>query len=147
MMDATGLRLLAQDLEGLRVVAAAVQDALARPADMRRDARSRSFGLELNRFQWERAGKRGPWTRSRAFLAFNDVDAVRALRIPPSGAEPLVLLDVAFDPADAPPAGVVRLVFAGGAEMRLDVECLDVTLMDTGPAWPTRRRPDHERRQ
>ena len=68
-MTADGLRLLAEDADGLGVIAAAVQDALARPQDIRFDAKSRSFGLEINRFQWERAGRNAPYFRSRAVLA------------------------------------------------------------------------------
>ena len=55
-MTPSGLKLLAEDAEGLGIIASAVQDALVKPEDMRLDARSRTFGLELNRFQWEAAG-------------------------------------------------------------------------------------------
>ena len=69
-MAANVLKLLAEDADGLGVIAAAVQDALVKPEDIKLDSRSRTFGLEINRFQWERAGKRMPFFRSRAVLAF-----------------------------------------------------------------------------
>ncbi|HEX5006651.1 MAG TPA: DUF2948 family protein, partial [Hyphomonadaceae bacterium] len=53
------------------------------------------------------------------------------------------LLDIRFDPAAEPPGGTVTLVFAGKTQIELNVECIDVTLMDTGTAWPTPRKPDH----
>ncbi len=55
----------------------------------------------------------------------------------------LGLLSVIFTPDAEPPGGVITLIFAPKAEVRLKVECLDVTLMDEGPVWPTRRRPNH----
>jgi len=142
-MTADGLRLLAEDADGLGVIAAAVQDALARPQDIRFDRKSRSFGLEINRFQWERAGRKAPYFRSRAVLAFAGVLGVQSQAMP-RGVDAVVgLLDVRFTPDAEPPGGEVSLLFAEGAQVRLRVECLDVTLIDNGPVWPTRRKPDH----
>ena len=142
-MTADGLRLLAEDADGLGVIAAAVQDALARPQDIRFDGKSRSFGLEINRFQWERAGRKAPYFRSRAVLAFAGVLGVQSQAMP-RGVDVVVgILDVRFTPDAEPPGGEVSLLFAEGAAVRLRVECLDVTLIDSGPVWPTRRKPDH----
>jgi hypothetical protein len=145
-MAASVLKLLAEDSEGLGIIAAAVQDALVKPQDMKLDKRSRVFGLELNRFQWESAGKSSPYFRSRAVLAFSGVLGVKSQKLTRGVDDVLDVLDITFAPAAEPPGGTVMLVFANGAQVQLDVECLDVTLMDTGTAWPTRRRPDHENR-
>ena len=56
--------------------------------------------------------------------------------------EVLNLLAVAFSETDAP-AGVVTLIFSGGAALRLEVECLEAELADLGPAWGTEICPDH----
>jgi hypothetical protein len=61
----SALKLLAEDADGLAVIAAAAQDGLVKAQDIRFDARSRTFGMEINRFQWERAGKRA-WLQSGA---------------------------------------------------------------------------------
>jgi hypothetical protein len=144
-MDSKALRLLAQDEEGLGVIAAAVQDALVRPQDLRLDKRTRTFGLELNRFQWEKAGRRAPYFRAHAILAFGGVLAARSRDLP-KGIDALMgVLDMRFTPGTEPPAGVLNMIFAGGGQVELDLECLDVTLMDTGKTWPTRRKPDHEK--
>lgn len=142
-MEAGVLKLLAEDSEGLAIIAAAVQDALVKPQDIKLDKRTRTFGLELNRFQWETAGKRPPYFRSRAVLAFSGVLGAKQSKMPKGVDDVLDLLDVGFTPAGEPPGGAVRLFFANGAQVHIDVECLDVTLMDTGAAWPTRRKPDH----
>lgn len=144
-MAANALKLLAEDAEGLGVIAAAVQDALVKPEDIKLDSRSRTFGLEMNRFQWERAGKRMPFFRSRAVLAFAGVQSVRSRAVSRNIDGVHALIDVRFEQAGEPPAGIVTLTFAGQAQIELTVECLDATLADIGPAWPTRRKPDHEK--
>lgn len=146
-MAANVLKLLAEDAEGLGVIAAAVQDALVKPEDIKLDSRSRTFGLEINRFQWERAGKRMPFLRSRAVLAFAGVQGVRSRAVSRDIDAVHALIDVRFEPAAEPPAGVLTLTFAGQTQIQLNVECVDVTLADIGPPWPTRRKPDHEKTQ
>ena len=143
----SSLKLLAEDAEGLAIVAAATQDGLAKPLDIRFDAKSRTFGLEINRFQWERAGKRMPYFRSRAVLAFAGVASVRSRNVSKSIDAVHSLMDVTFAPAAEPPGGVVTITFADDTQIQLNVECLDVTLADIGPAWPTRRKPEHEKRR
>ena len=142
-MEASVLKLLAEDSEGLGIVAAAVQDSLVKPEDIKLNKRARTFGLEVNRFQWERAGKRPPFFRSRAVLAFAGVQSVRSRNVSKDVDAVHDLLDIRFDPAAEPPGGTVTLVFAGKTQIELTVECLDVTLLDTGTAWPTPRKPDH----
>jgi hypothetical protein len=144
-MAGSALKLLAEDGEGLAVIAAAVQDSLVKPQDLKFDARSRTFGLEINRFQWEKAGRRAPYFRAHAILAFGGVLAARSRDLP-KGIDALMgVLDIRFTPGTEPPAGVLNMIFAGGGQVELDLECLDVTLMDTGKTWPTRRKPDHEK--
>jgi hypothetical protein len=145
-MEASVLRLLAEDSEGLGIIAAAVQDGLVKPQDIKYDKQARAFGLEINRFQWEQAGNRPPFFRSRAVLAFSSVLSVKSQKMPRGVDDVLDLLHITFEPAAEPPGGAVTLVFANGARVLLDVECIDVTLMDTGTAWPTQRKPDHEKR-
>ena len=54
----------------------------------------------------------------------------------------LNLLAVSFEETDQP-AGVVTLMFSGGAALRLEVECLEAELADLGPAWVTECCPAH----
>jgi hypothetical protein len=145
LMAPSVLKLLAEDADGLGVIASAVQDGLVKPGDIKFDVRSRTFGLEINRFQWERAGKRMPFFRTRAVLAFAGVQNVRSRAVSKDVDVVHSLMDVRFEPAAEPPGGVVTIVFSGQTQIQLTVECLDVTLADIGPAWPTRRKPDHEK--
>lgn len=140
------LKLLAQDPADLDVVSAAVQDALVQMRDISYDARTRRFSAMVARFRWERAGHAGPYERVRAALSFDGVLAVRTRKLRRSALDAVAdILALKFDPAEDAPAGTARLILAGDGEIALDVECLDVTLADIGPSWPTPRRPDHER--
>jgi hypothetical protein len=147
LMAGNALKLLAEDSDGLAILAAAVQDSLVKPEDIKFDARSRTFGLEINRFQWERAGKRMPFFRSRAVLGIVGVESVRSRSVSRDVDAVHALIDIRFAPAAEPPGGAISLVFAGETQIELKVECIDVTLADLGPSWPTRRKPDHEKKR
>jgi hypothetical protein len=145
MSDAT-LRLKAEAKEDLAVIAAAVQDAAFVLSDIVYDAKGRRFAAALNRFRWEAARRRAPYERVRSLLAVESVLAVKSRKVRMEAPDAAgVVLDLRFDPAVEEPAGALVLVLGGGGEIRLDVECIDVTLTDVGAPWPTPRRPDHER--
>jgi hypothetical protein len=145
-MSGAMLRLMAEDEADLDVIAAAVQDALLRVGEMSFDKRARRFTAMINRFRWETAGDNGPYERVRSALSFEGVLGVKSRRVRQDNDEALAsLLSIGFIPEEEPPGGVVRLFLAGGGEIAIDVECLDAVLIDTGPAWSTPRRPDHER--
>jgi len=137
------LRLLAQDADDLGVLSAALQDAVAKIGDIRWDAHGRTLTIACNRFRWETAkGKRGE--RVRSALQFGDVTGVqgRNLRRDAKGAV-VELLSIDFAPAEEAPAGVVTLTFAGGGDLRVSVDCLDVALADVSDPWATPRTPAH----
>jgi hypothetical protein len=144
-MTSSFLRLMAEDAGDLDIVAAAVQDALVRVGEINFDKKARRFTVMINRFRWETAGEKGPYERVRAALSFEGVLNVKSRRVRQDTDEALAsLLSIGFIPEEEPPGGVVRLLLAGGGEIAIDVECLDAVLIDTGPTWPTPRRPDHE---
>ncbi len=58
----------------------------------------------------------------------------------------LSLLTINFTPNGAEdPSGTVLLVFAGGSEIRLDVEAIDAGLTDVSGDWAALARPDHDK--
>lgn len=144
-MSAGLLRLMAEDAGDLDIIGAAVQDALVRVGEISFDKKARRFTVMLNRFRWETAGEKGPYERVRSALSFDSVLGVKSRRVRADIDDALAsLLSIGFIPEEEPPGGVVRLLLAGGGEIAIDVECLDAVLIDTGPTWPTPRRPDHE---
>jgi hypothetical protein len=140
------LKLMAEDASDLDIIAAAAQDALLRVGDASYDKKARRFAAVINRFRWERAGEKGPFERVRSALSFEGVLSVKSRKVRMDAPDAVAsLLSVSFMPDAEPPGGCVRLVFAGGGEIALEVECLDALLMDMGAAWRTPRRPDHEK--
>jgi hypothetical protein len=140
------LKLMAEDGADLDIIAAAVQDALLRVGDISYDKKARRFAAVLNRFRWEEAGEKGPFERVRSALSFESVLSVKSRKVRMDAPDAVAsLLSIVFTPDPEPPGGQVRLVFAGGGELALEVECLDALLMDMGASACARRRPDHEK--
>lgn len=138
----TPLRLAALDGADLEPVSAALQDAVAQLGDFEFAARRRSFTIAFNRYCWEVDGRA---RRVRAGLQVGGVTAARSQNIR-QGAEDAVvnLLSIAFESAEEAPAGEIVLVFSGGGELRLAVECIDVVLADLNRPWPASSRPEHD---
>src|SRR5476649_447992 len=138
------LRLLAEDEDDLKVISAALQDAIAKVGDIVYEPRTRRLTIALNRFRWEADGEgRDGGHRVRSALQFGSVLSVKALRIKRDPKDAVVeLLAVDFKPGDAP-GGEVFLSFAGGADLRVEVECLDAVLADLSKPWSTTRAPRH----
>lgn len=136
------LRLLAEDAEDLAVIAAAVQDAVGKIGDIQYEPSARRVTLALNRFRWEAGGRSGE--RVRAGLQFGGVLATQARKLRREVPEAVVeLLTIEFQPGEAP-GGTILLSFAGGGDLRLEVECIDAALADLSEPWPARRKPKHE---
>jgi len=139
MAGSAPLKLLAEDAEDLAVLSAALQDAVARVGDISFEARGRRLTIAFNRFRWEAGGR----ARVRSALQVGSVERVQARRLRRDVADAVVeLLAVTFEPGEAP-GGVVVFQFAGGGDLRCEVECLDVILADVSAPWPTPRRPEH----
>jgi hypothetical protein len=136
------LRLLAQDAEDLEIIAAALQDAVGKIGDIHYQAPTRQLTLVLNRFCWESGGQAAQ--RVRAGLQFGGVLSVQARKLRREAPAAVIeLLTIEFEPGEAP-GGAVVLSFAGGGDLRMEVECIDAALADVSAPWPTRNTPAHE---
>lgn len=143
-MDA--LKLVALDDEDLKIVSAHAQDAVMKVADLEFLARDKRFVAAMNRFAWEEAGGffHRHNERHRCVLHFDRVLGARTSGITRAKPEEVLsLLAIRFEETDAP-AGVIELVFAGDAAIRLDVECIEARLTDLGGAWEASSRPAHK---
>ena len=140
-MTDSSLKLLAHEPDDLAVISAALQDAVAKIGDIRWDASARTLTLACNRFRWEGAGQKGQ--RVRSALQLGDVTGVQARKLRRDAKQAVVeLLSVAFEPGEAP-GGAVLLTFAGGGDLKVSVDCLDVILADVSEPWSTPRKPGH----
>lgn len=135
------LRLRAEDAEDLKVVSAALQDAVAKVGDIRHDAQAHTLTVALNRFRWEEARRQ---ERVRSALQLGGVMSVQARRVKREPADAVVeLLALEFEPREAP-GGELTISFAGGGDLRCQVEAVDAVLADVSPPWPARSRPRHD---
>lgn len=139
------LKLAAFDSDDLAVISAAMQDAIIKTGEMTYLPGEKRFALVGNRFAWEvnAARSKPPYERRRTGL-----QVTRALKAELAGLDlrraddVLDLLSINFEAADAP-AGTLTFAFAGGATVRLHVECLEVAMADLGGAWTTDALPQH----
>jgi Protein of unknown function (DUF2948) len=140
------LRLIALDTEDLAILSAHVQDAVLKIGEMSWIREEKRFVLAMNRFAWEHVGKGGrrrEYQRRRSALHFERVEAVKSTGLDRDAKEAVLeLLAIRFEPRENP-SGDVLLDFAGGATLRLSVECLEAQLADLGPAWSTPLLPRH----
>jgi hypothetical protein len=133
LMMSPQLKLIALDADDLAVISTHVQDARVKTSDIiwRRDEKRLVVGM--NRLDWEQslAGETSP-RRLVAALRFDRVLACKSRNIDMQRPETrLELVGIEFHPADVP-SGSAVLMFAGGAVLRLDVECLECELTDLG---------------
>jgi hypothetical protein len=139
-----GLKLLAMDAEDLACLSALLQDALVRVGDLAFLPDKRRFAFVGSRFDWaaETDGRR---ERCQAGVHFEGVRHVRHQRVARDRPGAILeLLAITFEPAPEPPGGLIRLVFAGGAAILLDVECVEARLCDLGPRWGVTACPSHK---
>lgn len=139
MADAAPLRLLAEDADDLAVVSAALQDAVAKIGDIAFEARSRRLTVAFNRYRWETGARE----RVRSGLQIGGVMGVKSRKLRRHAKSAVVeLLTLTFEPGEAP-GGAVIFTFAGGGDLRVEVECVDVILADVSEPWSTPRTPQH----
>jgi hypothetical protein len=125
----------------LEIIAAALQDAVGKIGDIRYDAAARQVTLVLNRFRWESDERMAE--RVRTGLQFGGVLSVQARKLRRDAPDAVVeLLTIEFEAGEAP-GGVIQLSFAGGGDLRLEVECVDAALADVSTPWPAKGTPAH----
>ena len=138
-------RLTAETPEDLLAISAHWQDALLRRTDIVWRKPQRQFVFAASRVCWERAGRRflrrGVW-RVQSLLHVRGVLRVQQKRMDTESHDLLSLLALLWEAGRAP-AGSLRAVFSGGAELRLEVEALDVAMQDYGAPWRGAYRPRH----
>jgi hypothetical protein len=138
------LKLVALDRDDLEVVSTHLQDAVVCVGDVYWRPTEKRLVISLARFDWEASvGMSREFQRRRTALRFDRVISVKCRNVDCTNKQALLnLLAVEFEEQDAP-AGVVTLTFSGGAEARLEVECLECELVDLGPVWVTTCCPTH----
>lgn len=142
------LKLRAVDDDDLATFSAVLQDALVEMADLAYLPEERRFVLVASRFRWERVPEpRGPgaprrdepFQRVLTGVRFENVrsSSRRGFENRAKGAA-LELLSVERG------GSAIFLRFAGGGDIRLEIEGLACYLEDLAEPWPVSRRPVHK---
>lgn len=143
----TLLKLIALEPADLTILSAHLQDAVVKVGDMTFAKPSTRFAALCNRLERAANGALAGSERRRAALRIDRVRNVQVQGFAPSDRgmvlSILALSFTAAADAAAAPSGVLTLVCAGGASLRLDVECVEVVLEDLGPSWQAGAVPHH----
>jgi len=138
------LKLMAMDKEDLGILSTYCQDAVAKIGDLQYLPAESRFVVTMNRFAWEKSGKKNTPERRRTVVHFNRVSHVKTTGIDRQKPDQVLsLLAVTFEPENSP-AGNIHLVFSGEANVHLQVECIEVQLSDMDAAWEAQSQPVHD---
>ena len=135
------LKLYGRDIDDMRVISACLQDAVGQIGDMAYLAAERRFVFLVNRYCWKMkkpACACVPPCKlagSRLLPIKSSIDSAKMVWVS--------LLSVQFRPGEAP-AGLMRLIFSGGGEIRLEVEACEAILEDISAPWAASSQPAHE---
>jgi len=136
----SALKLLAQDADDLIVISAALQDSILRLSDITVSSTSLSASLRL----WRYRNESDKSERILTGLRFDGILDVKVRGIDRTNPDAMiVLLNIDFTPDDTPPGGLINLQFAGGGEMQLKAEAIEVICADISDPKPTDKVPLH----
>ncbi len=143
------IRLRAESAEDLVVVSSLVQDAVCKTGDIHWLPKSRRLVLILRRFRWEDSVaaqlQKRPFERVQSALTIESALTLRARGIDQAEKDSVQsVLALTFSPENDG-AGPLVIKLANDAEIRIDAECLDVTLADLTRPWEARsdKAPAH----
>lgn len=137
------LKLRAETEEGLIVISSALQDAILKVGEIVYNNRGRFLTLRLSRFKHEQSQKA---ERVQTGLRIDSVLNIKSRALDRTDPDAyVVLLSVRFEasPEKEDPSGFVHLVLAGGGELAIKVECIDLILADTDEVRETDKLPIH----
>jgi hypothetical protein len=133
-------KLIAFDEADLSVLSAHVQDACVKASDMAWLPQQKRFALVAERFCREDGQETSE--KRHTGMHFERVTHVKSNGVKPGGPEKMQLLALWFHPTEEP-SGTLQLMFAGGAEIRLEVECLEAFMSDLDEGGAIETCPHH----
>ncbi|MCG8493408.1 MAG: DUF2948 family protein [Sneathiellales bacterium] len=138
-----GLKLKAQEEEDLAVLSAALEGAISSPGELGYSSSNRAFTMTASRFMWEQKSSSSSY-RVRTGLYCSGILSVRANGISQDQRDVALELLSMDCTAGEDGSAVLDLNFAGGGTIRMELECIDLTLTDVGDPWETDKIPSHD---
>lgn len=142
------LKLIAKDLEDLKIFAAHLQDAIVSLTATSYKQKEKTLNLLTNRFCWEKDpvdhdGK-PHYHRTHAHLSFHHVNKVQHKGFDQHGGKrSLNLLTIEADHPQGSGPGHAILHFSGGEALKVDFDDLHCLLGDLDAPWVTPHKPTH----
>ena len=140
------LKLMAVDVEDLKVIATLVQDSVIPVSEISWRSKQNRFALLINRARWEDQVEVSSIERVQSVLVFDDISKVSTLGIDQNISENILsLLTITWE-VSSDTTGVFQLVFSGNNIISLNAECINILLQDvTRPYQATsKKRPKHD---
>lgn len=131
---------MAQSEEDLLPLAALCQDALVVREDMVYDPKGRHLTLRMNRFCHERQSATP--LRALSALQIHGIMSLSHRGLEPGGV--YALLNMQITPLEAPAFRLeIHLAGSRPADIRMELEALDMLLLDLSPPHRAKSRPQH----
>ena len=142
------LKLMAAEAEDMDILSAALEGMITSPGEMSYLKSTRAFAVMGSRFKWEDAAEESKnansWFRIRSGVYFGDVMGVKSAGISQENPTEVLELLTLSTHLEQDGYASIALNFAGGGTLRLTMECINVTLTDTGEPWATELKPGHD---
>lgn len=136
------LKLVAKDLEDLKVISTLLQDSIITNKTIKHDKEANQFSFLANRFRWELTATPDPYDeyeRVFALVVFDNVIDVSFEKINPQDSEAHHnLLSITVQNNED-----IVCLFSGHANIMLKCNSLHVRLKDVSDAWPSEHKPKH----
>ena len=145
-MKSENLKLIAKNLDDLRVLSAHLQDSIANVVEIAHLKKNKIFLMQMNRFMWEDVEK-GVFRKNkriRTILKFDNVIEVSSKNINQNKKDKFLDF-LAIETNKMPDNNYeMNIIFAGDSVIRIITEVIEVTLDDQGESWDTKNIPRHK---
>ena len=144
-MSDKNLKLNATSDEDLRVISAHLQDSIVQVKNIVHLKKNRILLIQFNRFMWEDV-ERGVFRKNKRILSILKLDNVAGVYsknlnqknqerfLDFLAIETKLLSDKSYE---------IKLNFAGGILIKINVEVIECFLEDLGEPWETKNKPKH----
>ena len=146
LYETIGLKLIARNLEDLKVISAHLQDSIVAVQDIVFLKKNRNFIMVVNRFMWEDIEK-GVFRQSkriRSAVKLENVINVKSQNINQKNKKRIleclaIKCNYTFDEVYK-----INIFFSGGGVITIIAEAIDIVLDDLGKPWSTKHVPKHK---
>ena len=145
-MKSKNLKLIAKNLDDLRVLSAHLQDSIVNVVEIAHLKKNKIFLMQMNRFMWEDVEK-GVFRnnkRTRTILKLDNVIEVSSKNIKQNKKDKFLDF-LAIESYKMPDNNYeMNIIFAGDSVIKVITEVIEVTLDDQGESWDTKNMPRHK---